>query len=321
MTAHQTTLLTTILATLKTLDLADWAPTFWLVKRKAHARTAKYSVLRVEMDERLKERFRGYFRQQLQTRDFHLEPYEFFNVDTDDVLLTLDKDATDFPKVEAVIEQGFDNPIAREYGELLNSWAYVVQFEHGEKRLYAWRQISAMTDPKKVKSKKATFFQNQKLIDVDDEQVFLIDPRFDFFVFEDTTFIASKRAFENAMNFREGMKKNGSELLHELNTMDFLSDVAPIQTYVSDNLHHLRKLASIKQSGYYKQPHYVSKLMKVSQEESWGLKIADGKIVVELQTMELLLKLLNNDRLRSPINDELFDSAAKTKVAKKVPGS
>ena len=27
--------------------------------------------------------------------------------------------------------------------------------------------------------------------------------------------------------------------------------------------------------------------------------------------MELLLKLLNNDRLRSPINDEVFDSSAK----------
>ncbi len=38
------------------------------------------------------------------------------------------------------------------------------------------------------------------------------------------------------------------------------------------------------------------------------LKVVNGKVVVEIETMELLLKLLNNDRLRSPINDELFDS-------------
>lgn len=317
MTVNQTK----ILKTLKNVDLADWTPTFWLVKRKSVDREAQYSVLRVEMDAKLKKRFKGYLKQQLQTRDFHLESYEFSNVDTDDVILTIDKDATDFPKVEAAIDEGFDNHIAKEYSELLNSWAYVIQFEHGKDRLYAWRQISAMTDPKKVKSKKATFFQNQRLIDIDDEQVFLIDPRFDFFVFEGLTFIANKRAFESAMNFREGMKTNRTELLNEFKTMGFLSDVVPIQEYVGDNLHHLRKLASIKKSGYYKQAHYVSRLMQVSQEEGWGLKITNGKIVVEVEIMELLLKLLNNDRLRSPINDELFDSAAKKMVAKKVTGS
>lgn len=316
-----TTNQTKILKTLKNLDLADWVPTFWLVKRKSLDREARYSVLRVEMDAKLKRRFKGYLKQQLQTRDFHLESYEFSNVDTDDVILTLDKDATDFPRVEAAIDQGFDNPLAKEYSELLNSWAYVVQFEHGKDRLYAWRQISAMTDPKKVKTKKATFFQNHKLTDVDDDQVFMIDPRFDFFVFDGVTFIANKRAFESAMNFREGMKANGTELLDEFKSMDFLSDVAPIQKYVGDNLHHLRRLASIKKSGYYRQSHYVRKLMQVSQEEGWGLKISDGKIVVELETMDLLLKLLNNDRLRSPINDEYFDSAAKKTVAKKVTGA
>ena len=40
-----------------------------------------------------------------------------------------------------------------------------------------------------------------------------------------------------------------------------------------------------------------------------------GKIVVEEETMDLLLKLLNNDRLRSPINDEVFDSSAKKAVS------
>ncbi len=309
---------TKALKKLKDIDLAEWTPTFWLVKRKAVDREAQYSVLRVNTDAKLKRRFKGYLKQQLQTRDFHLESYDFSNVDNDDVLFTLGKEATDFPKVETAIAQGFDNPVAQEFKQLLDSWAYVVQFERGKEYLYAWRQINAMTDPKKVKSKKATFFENHRLIDVDEEKVFLIDPRFDFFVFDGITLIANKRAFESAMNFREGMKKNGAELLDEFAKMSFLSDITPIHEYVGDNLHHLRKLASIRKSGYYKQGHYVSKLMKVSQEEGWGLKIANGKIIVELETMELLLKLLNNDRLRSPINDELFDSAAKKVVSQKI---
>lgn len=309
-----------LLKNLKSLELAHWSSTFWLVKRKALHRESNYSVLRVATDAKLQRRFRGYIRQQMQTRDFHLEAYEFANADTDDVLLTLDAAATDFSKVEAAIANGFDNPLAQEYSELLNSWAYVVQFQKGKESLYAWRKINAMTDPRKVKSKKATFFQNHQLIDIEEDHVFMIDPRFDFFVFEGITLIANKREFESSMNFREGMKTHGRELLEEFAAMDFLSDVAPIAEYVGDNLHHLRKLASIRKAGYYRQPDYLKRLMKVCKEEGWELKVVDGKIVVEIETMELLLKLLNNDRLRSPINNELFDSAVKRTVAKKSAG-
>ena len=125
-----------MLRKLKALNLAEWQATFWLVKRRPVNRQANYTVLRVDMDAKLAKRLRGYVRQQLQTRDFHLTPYEYENADTDDVLLTLEADATDFRKVEAAIQGGFDNPIAKEYGELLNSWAYVVQFQKGKESLF-----------------------------------------------------------------------------------------------------------------------------------------------------------------------------------------
>ena len=305
------------LKALKSLDLGRWTATFWLIKRKTVQREAVYSVLRVDIDPKLQKRFKGYLKQQLQGRNFHLDEYEFSNADTDDVLLTIDADATDFVKVAKAIDEGFDNPLAREYADLLNSWAYVVQFENGSQHLFAWRKINSMTDPRKALSRKATFFSNHRLIDVDDEQVFLIDPRFDFFVFEGITYIANKREFESSMNFRAGMKDNCNELLVEFHSLGFLSDVAPIREYVGDNLHHLRKLASIRKAGYYEKPDYLARLMQVSAEEGWDLKIVNGKILVEPETIELLLKLLNNDRLRSPINNELFDSAAKKTVSKK----
>ena len=121
----------------------------------------------------------------------------------------------------------------------------------------------------------------------------MIDPRFDFFVYGGTTFIVSKAAFETSMNFREGMKAKSKELLDEFAAMSFLSDVALIRTYVGENQRHLRKMAAIKNAGYYSDPAYVTRLMHVCKAESWNLKIEDGKIVVEEETMELLLKLLN----------------------------
>lgn len=306
---------------LKTLDLSQWEISFWLVKRKTSQREAEYSVLRVDIDAKLQRRFQGYFKQQVQGRDFHLTEYDFSTADGDDVLLTVDADETDFSKVQDAIDKGFDNQRARDYSDLLNSWAYIVLFESGNERVYAWRKINAMTQPKKVISHKALLFRNHRLTDIDDEEVFLIDPHFGFVVYEGVAFIAHKREFETSMNFREGMKTHSGNLLNDFESLGFLSDVAAIRKHVGDNVHHLRKLASIRKAGYYKEPNYLNRLIQVSAAEGWGLKIADGKVVVEPETIDLLLKLLNNDRLRSPINNELFDSAAKSPVKAKSAGS
>lgn len=301
---------------LKSVDLSPWTVSFWLVKRKPVQPPFTYKVLRVNIDKRLERRLKGYVKTQLQDRELHLEPYDFNNADPGESLLTLDAAATDFVNVEAAIDAGFDNDRAKAYSDLLSSWAYVVLFESDGHRLFAWRKINTLNNPKKAISRQTLFFENQRLIDVEDKHVFMIDPRFDFFVFEGAMFIASKAAFESAMNFREGMKAKGKELLDTLSSMAFLSDVEEIRKYVGENLRHLRKLASIHKAGYYSQSNYIERLMDVCKEERWEIKIERGKIVVEVDTIDLLLTLLNNDRLRSPINDEVFDSATKKAVSK-----
>lgn len=301
---------------IKAEDFSKWNASFWLVKKKASGKDAVYTVLRVDIDDKLQARFKGYLKRQLQDKDFHIAEYDYNNADGDDSLLTIAADATDFVKVEEAINAGFDNRHAANYGELLKSWAYVILFEKDEKKLYGWRKVNADTQPQKVNSRNAAFFQNHKLIDLDDKEVFLIYPRYDFFVYGGITLIANKSQFESSMNFREGMKANGEEVLSAFNELDIFDDIKIIKDFVGTNFHHLRKLSSIRKAGYYKRPDYMKKLIAVSKKEKWELKIANGKIVVEKESVELLLKLLNNDRLRSPINDELFDSSAKSKVPK-----
>jgi hypothetical protein len=300
---------------IKSIDLKPWTVNFWLIKRYMANHAAHYSVLRVNTNDKLQERLKSYVANQLQGRDFHLAEYDFNNADGDDTLFTIAANATDFPKIEEAINAGFDNAIAKDYQELLNSWAYVVQLEHGNDRLYAWRKISTLTQPKQVKSRQATFFIEHKLVDVEDKEVFLIDPRFDFFVHGGTIFIANKKEFEVSMNFREGMKAMAAEVLKNFTDCGHFRNVDLIQNYVGDNMNHLRKMASILKAGYYQKPDYIQRMIEVSKEEGWELKVEDRQVVVEEETIDLLLKLLNNDRLRSPINNELFDAAAKARVS------
>ncbi|MEY4591142.1 MAG: hypothetical protein RIR18_37 [Pseudomonadota bacterium] len=302
------------MTTIKALDFKQWTVSFWLVKRRIEKHTARYSVLRVNTDKKLQNRLRGYLKQQLQSRDFHLAEYAFSNADGDDTLFTIAADTTDFPKVEKAINDGFNNGHVTQYDELLNSWAYVVLFENGNDRLFAWRKISTATQPKKVKARQATFFFEQKLVDIEDKDIFMIAPRFDFFVHEGTILIANKKEFESSMNFREGMKAKAAEVIKDFAESKIFQNVGLIEKYVGDNLHRLRKMASILKSGYYKQDDYIKKMIQVSKEEGWELKVVDGEILVEEETIELLLKLLNNERLHSLINGEVFDASVKTHV-------
>jgi hypothetical protein len=304
----------TTMKAIKAIDVKQWNVTFWLVKRYMANHAAHYSVLRVNTDAKLQKRLKGYVANQLQGKDFHLAEYDFNNADGDDTLFTITTDITDFPKVEEAIAAGFDNAIAKEYKDLLNSWAYVIQLEHVKDRLYAWRKISTLTQPKKVQSRQATFFVEHKLVDVEDKEVFLIDSRFDFFVHGGIIFIANKKEFEVSMNFREGMKAKAAEVIRNFNASSHFKNVDLIQKHVGDNMHHLRKMASILKAGYYQQPNYIRRMIEVSKEEGWELKVEGGQVVVEEETIDLLLKLLNNDRLRSPINNEIFDAAAKAPV-------
>jgi hypothetical protein len=153
-------------------------------------------------------------------------------------------------------------------------------------------------------------------VDVEDKDVFLIDPRFDFFVHDGMIFIANKKEFEISMNFREGMKAKAAAVIRNFSESGHFKNVDLIQKHVGDNMHHLRKMASILKAGYYQQPDYIQRMIEVSKAEGWELKVEDGQVVVEEETIDLLLKLLNNDRLRSPINNETFDAAAKAPVKK-----
>ncbi|SEP98006.1 DUF4868 domain-containing protein [Basfia succiniciproducens] len=305
--------------TIQTENFNNWSVSFWLIKRKSIAKTKefKYSAWRVDMDKKLPTRFKGYLKKQLQNREFHIENYDYSNADCDDVLLTIDAGITDFSKIEAEISKGFDNPRIERHDNLLNSWAYVILFESGDKKLYAWKKISTDTQPKKVASKGVLFFINKELVDPDDKEVFMIYPNYDFFVYEGTAFISSKKQFESSMNFREGMKSKSAEVIDDFKKQKTFQNIELIEKYVGNNLHRLRKMASILKSGYYKQPDYIKKLIAVNKKEKWELKVENGQIVVEEETIELLLKLLNNDRLRSPINNETFDASAKSHVNNK----
>lgn len=300
---------------LQRTDFGPWIGSLWLLKRRLDShKQARYTVRQVDLSETLRERLKNAVVQRVQVRPTALEDYEVLSADPDGRLLVLPAADTDFPAIQHDIDQGLANAKVDRYEDLLGSWAFVVKLEWEGRAVYGVRKISRLTRATRVASVSYFLFEDKRLVDLDDKKIFTLDTQIDFFVSGGTAFIRNKKEFESAMNFRAGMQKQRDGLLSEFLDLGLFTDVQPLRKAVGANLHMLRKLASIQKSGYYKDRAFLHKLIRRNAEAGWGLAVEDGKIVVNDANVDLVLTLLNNSRLMSTINEEVFDAAVKKRV-------
>jgi hypothetical protein len=111
------------------------------------------------------------------------------------------------------------------------------------------------------------------------------------------------------------MEKNRDVILAEFVELKVFSDIEPIRKMVGSNLHLLRKMSSIQKSAYYKDKKFLKELHERNKEKGWNLTIHNGVIVIDETNVDFVLKLLNNERVESQINHEVFDAVVKKKVA------
>lgn len=299
---------------LQKFEFAKWNATLWLVKRSLLEKQAKYKILRVDIDNKLAMRLKNSLHRRITDRDYKLEEYSFMSADQDEQVFTVGVDGTDFDAVRGEINKGLLNEKVTSFDELLNSWAYVVKLELGAEAVYGWRKINSLSKVKKVQSLTQLMFRNTQLVDIDDEQIFTIDTNFDFFAYEDTLFILNKRDFETALNFRAGMEATRDAVLDQFVSMNLFDDIEPLRAKIGSHLSLLRKLSAIEKSGYYKNVDFMKKLPAACKKNGWGLKFKNGQIIVTHDCIDLILTVLNNSRLKSPINEEVFDADVKRRV-------
>ena len=74
-------------------------------------------------------------------------------------------------------------------------------------------------------------------------------------------------------------------------------------------------MSQIKKAGYYQDRNFLQSLKIVNEEDGWGIQYSpSGEILVTEESIETVLRVLNNDRLTSKINNENFDVDVKHKL-------
>ena len=302
------------LTKLKTLDLSRFHSTLWIVKRSLNAGEASYAVTSVPTDANLQRKLANILQKAVESAN-QVEEYEYMSSEPDpEIALGLTVEETDFHAIAESIQSGSDAPQVEQAEELFDSWAYVIDLHDGRERVLGLHKISEGWKLKQKEKILSALFQNHMLLDYEEAQVFKLEKKIDCFAYDGALFILDKKKFEAALNFRVGMEKNRDVLLGELGTMGLVTSPDLIRDAVGNRLSLLRRLSMIKKNAYYRQPEFVERMKEVCSAKGWEIQFDGSKIVVTDGNVELILKLLNNDRLASMLNDEIFDVSAKKKV-------
>ncbi len=300
---------------LKKLDWKKATVSFYVLRRQVTQRKAKYKVLQVNIDKNLKEKLRSIVSKKIAGSNDVLQ-YDFNTADLDNNILGIPNSETDFEEILELINAEKEPQFAKTYEDLLKKNLYISRLDiKDEQPLYAIRYIEGGWNIKKVTQFINLIFKNNTLVDLDFKEIFRIDSKVDFFSFDGTIFIVHKKEFEKALNFRAGMEKNRDEIVKEFAKLKLFKNPQNISKLVGDNMRWLRRLSKIKKSGYYKDQQFMSKLKEVNSERNWGIQYSDdGKLVITEDDMELVFTILDNGRLDSPINQEVFDVEVKHKI-------
>ena len=143
---------------------------------------------------------------------------------------------------------------------------------------------------------------------LEEDKVFRISNTIDFYYYDGELYILSKRNFESGLNFRAGMLAKASELYEDLKESKIFVNMDVLERKVGNNLRYLRKMATIKNLGYYKNEIFLSKFKEINTKRGWNIEINENdEIVITDEKIDDILSILQNKRLFSELTDENFD--------------
>lgn len=304
------------LKVVKDIDFSNCTISMYIVKRKLIHKEASYEIKFVNIHDKLKKRLKQNAITSINEAN-SVKDYDYYTTDLDNNLLGIQTAETDMLEITNHIEN--ENPNIGEIknaADLQDSWIYLLKLDFFDKKsLYFVRKITGGWKVKKKISLDILQFKDNKLIELGEDLYFTIDNKIDFFVYDKVLFIAHKSNFETVLNFREGMIKNKETVITEFRDLKIFVDADKLSELVGSNIARLRKLSQIKKSGYYKDSTYLVKLKNIGIKKNWGIEYSNqNEIIVHEENLDTILRLLNNDRLSSLINEEDFDVDIKHKI-------
>lgn len=299
----------TKLRNLKQPNLSRSSVSLAIVKEYKVDRVSHYDLRYVPIEDRLERRLRSIVTSQIE-RANTVEDYTYDCPEPEgDQVRGINYEETDFYRItEILAELNPEEDVIDDVEELVKAKAYVIILRNRE----GMQVVGFKTLPENWKMKYSRgliplLFSDNSFKDLEEDNVFSISSFLDLFYFDETLFILSKKEFEKGLNFREGMINNAEELFQEVRQLNLFLNIEILTTRVGNNQRYLRKIATIRNLGHFRNPVFMTRLQQVCIVKGWNIIFENGQIVFDEETLGDILTLLQNKRLHSELTDEDFD--------------
>jgi hypothetical protein len=284
----------------------------WVFKRSTTAK--KFNAFHVPTDQQLNGLLIGFVKKEV-ARITEFGNYTYLAETNENSCLAVELTGNDFCKLQAVVDRPEPDYLVRSIKDLKNAEGYVVKFVKDNKTIYAVKRSTSNWKTSYAKNFINMVFNNGELTAAEDNS-FAIERGFDFYVHGQNIFIASKRAFESAMEHRASFAQAFVTLQASPEFSQLFTDMQPLQGYVGNNSIQLRRMARIEERGLYKRAGFLSAVKKVSDLRGWGLNFETGteQIIPCENTVKTILQVLLDHRLLSEVTDLIYDVPDATEV-------
>lgn len=294
---------------LKRLNLQNTEVSLAVVKEYKRNRVSQYVVNYVQINPRLETRLRNIIIRKIEAANtFETYTYDCPEPEEDEVR-AINSDETDFFRIlEQLQALNPEEDIIEDIDELVKAKAYLIILRNDE----GIQTVGFKTLPENWKMKRdrgliPLLYRENRFEDLEEENVFSISSFVDLIYFDEALFILSRKNFESGLNFRDGMIAKADELYQEVQEANLFVNMEILTNRVGNNQRYLRKMATIKNLGYYQDANYLLRLRAISEQRNWGIQFQDGQIVITEEHLDAILTLLQNKRLHSELTDETFD--------------
>lgn len=301
---------------LKSIDLAELSVSIAIVKEYKVRRVSQYSVKYVKIESALENRLRRILNKKIEGANL-VEEFSYDSPEPeDDVVHSIESSETDFAQIFEILQElNPEQDVIEDIDELVKAKSYLLIARDLEGiKLVGFTKLPENWKMKRTKGLIPLLFRENQFEDLDDEPVFSISNWVDFIYYDDILLILSKKNFEAGLNFREGMINKANNFYEEQAVQDLFVNLDILINKAGNNQRYLKKIATIKNLGYYTDQVFLQRLRAVNDAKNWGIEFDEGKIVISEDSLESILTLLQNKRLHSELSEEDFDVSSVKKL-------
>lgn len=289
----------------RTFDFSNSQIHLWVFKRSTTAH--KFSAHYVQTDEALTALLLRVVQNEV-ARITEYADYSYLAQTNENSCLAASLMGSDFEYLKAQVDRPEPDCRVRSIRDLKNASGYLVKFVHDGQIVYAVKKSAGSWKTSYLKTHINIVFRDGELSAAEDN-AFAIEKTFDFYAHRQSIFIASKRAFESAMEHRASYAQAFVGLQQNQNFANLFTSMQPLIDHVGTNSIQLRRMARIEERALFGRPGFLTAVRTVSARRNWGLNFdpQTQQLVPCDQTIKTIMQVLLDHRLLSEVTDFNYD--------------